>query len=219
MKKRAIERVSDRCQRICGEKREDCYVNSKSQINCIADMVINKTTSMGMLLRGALESDDLEFVRDTIRESMNNSTELSNWVRYLQIVPDLQNLSTLVLDADSEERRTEIRYPLPEDKRPFINVLLGDGKSEGELVNFSQSGLQVLSTEPFDKGMVLDCQLTARISAAHAISFRAAVMYAVPAGDAHIMGMRVMDVQGGNVFNIFGTVHQLMVDVDMDSIL
>ena len=115
MSDKRIERVSDRCKRICGEKLDDCYVNRKEQLLCISDMVVNKTASIMMALSASLQMDDTEFLKETARDSLSDTCELSNWIKYLQIVPDLQNLSSLVLDADSAEKRTEIRYPLPKE--------------------------------------------------------------------------------------------------------
>ena len=214
MPEKRIERVSDRCRRICGENLDHCFVNKKEQINCISDMVINKTASIMMALSASLQMDDYEFLKDTGRESLSDTCELSNWVKYLQIVPDLLTLSSLVLDADSAEKRSEIRYPLPSEFEGKVNIIFSD-MLEARLINFSQSGMQVATNKPIEQGTVLECHLTKDIEEGLVSPFKAKAMYVVSSNGSNICGMRIVEMQGSEVFNFFSLVHQLMLDIKM----
>jgi hypothetical protein len=210
-----VQRVSDRCKRICGQKEPECYVNKKEQINCISDMVINKTSSVMMALSASLQMDDSVFLRETARESLSDACELSNWIKYLQIVPDLFTLSTLVLDAASAEKRTEIRYPLPKDFEGRINVIY-NGMLEAKLVNFSQKGLQIISSQPIKEGTVLQCHMMTDVAEGSNNPFKATAMYCVSVDGSNICGARITEMQGSEVFNYFSLVHQFMLDMTVD---
>jgi len=207
-----IERVSDRCERICGQKQSECFVNKKDQINCISDMVVNKTSSIMMALSASLQMDDSEFLLDTARESLADACELSNWIKYLQIVPNLLTLSTLVLDAENTEKRMEIRYPTPEEFEGRLNVIY-DEMLEAKLVNFSQKGMQIRSAKPIEGGAVIKCHLIADIADGLKNPFIATVMYCVPQDGAYVSGVRISQMQNSSVFNFFSLVHQLMLDL------
>ena len=177
-------------------------------------MVVNKTASIMMALSASLQMDDYEFLKDTARESLSDTCELSNWVKYLQIVPDLLTLSSLVLDADSAEKRTEIRYPLPSEFKGKFNVIFSDMLEAG-LINFSQSGMQVATSKPIEQGTVLECHLTEDIEKGLVNPFKAKAMYVVSSNGSNICGMRIVEMQGSEVFNFFSLVHQLMLDIKM----
>jgi hypothetical protein len=209
---KAIQRVSDRCERICGKKQSECYVNKREQINCIADMVINKTSSIIMSLSASLQTDDGGFLRDTASESLTDASELSNWIKYLQIVPDLRTLSTLVLDTSSAEKRKEIRYPVPGDLEGRINVICDDMPDAG-LLNFSQSGMQIRSSRPIKEGAVLKCHIVTDVEEGPKNPFKATAMYCIPVEGSYMCGARISEMRGSGVFNFFSLVHQLMLDM------
>jgi hypothetical protein len=214
MQERSVDRVRDRCRRICGETREDCFVNSREQINCIADMVVNKTSVMSIALNALLKSNDPENMKRKAEGAKRSASELSNWIKYLQMVPDLQALSTLVLDAEAEEKRTEIRYPVPEEEKGMIRVVLPGG-SEAGLNYFSQSGLGLVSQEPLEKGSEPECRLTSDATGPHMVVFRGTVMYSFPSEGGHVSGMRINEVKGQGSFNFFDTVNQFLINIEM----
>jgi hypothetical protein len=209
---KAIHKVSDRCERICGKKKSECFVNKKEQINCIADMVINKTTTIAMSLTASVRMKDSDFILETALESISDAGELSNWIKYLQIVPDLLTLSSLVLDVDSTEKRKQIRYPVPGEFEGRIRVVFDDMHKVG-LLNFSQSGMQMLSSRPMEKGNIIQCHLAADIEEAPTTPFKAAVMYCFPTGGSYTCGARILELRGSEIFNFFSPVHQLMLDM------
>jgi hypothetical protein len=132
-------------------------------------------------------------------------------------VPDLQTLSSLVLDADSAEKRTEVRYPLPPEFVGKINVLFSD-MIEAKITNFSQSGMQITTNKQVERGDVLTCNLSEDISEGLKNPFKARVQYAVPSNDSYICGMRIVEMQGSDIFNFFSLVHQLMLDIRINAI-
>jgi hypothetical protein len=210
--KKKIQRVSDRCKRICGKKQSECFVNKKEQINCIADMVINKTSSIIMTLGASVQMKDSEFILETAMESLSDAGELSNWIKYLQIVPDLLTLSSLILDADSMEKRKEIRYPVPGELEGQIKVV-SDDIPEARLVNFSQSGMQILSSRPIEGGAVHQYHLMSDIEDGLKNPFKAMVMYCIPTEGSYICGARIVEMLGSGIFNFFSPIHQLMLDM------
>jgi hypothetical protein len=214
MQERSVDRVEDRCRRICGETRDDCFINSRKQINCISDTIINKTTIMTISLGSILKSNDMDLMKKKAAFAMKSASELANWIKYLQMVPDLQALSSLVLDAEAEEKRTEIRYPVPEREKGRIRVVLPGG-SEAGLIYFSQSGLGILSPEPLEKGSDLECRLTSDITGPQAEVFRAGVRYSAPSGDGHFCGMLISEVKGYGPFNFFDLVNQFLTDIEL----
>jgi len=217
MKETSIDRVGDRCRRICGEARDDCFINSRKKINCIADMVVNKTAVMSISLGALMKSNDPEIMKKKAEGAMRNAAELSNWIKYLQMVPDLQALSSLVLDAVSEEKRMEIRYPLPAEDEGKIRVVLPGGQ-EAVLADFSQSGLGMVSAEQLGNGSEQHCRLTSDATGPHMDVFSAKVMYSVPSGGGYVTGMRIGGVMGQGAFNFFNMVNQLLLDIEMQGL-
>lgn len=211
---KVIQRVRDRCERICGKKQSECFVNKKEQINCMADMIINKASSIIMALGTSLQMDDHALLRDTAKESLSAASELSNWIKYLQIVPDLFALSTLVLDADSVKKRTEIRYPMPKDFEGMIKVIY-DNTFEARLINFSQNGMQIILSQPLEKGTVIKCHLLADIIDENTKPFKATAMYCVPKGNSYMCGAQITDMRNSGFFNFFSLVHQLMMEITL----
>lgn len=208
-----IERMVDRCLRMCGEVRTDCYVSSRRQMNCLSDLIINKTAGMTMALTASLEMGDCKFMEETVRESLTNANELSNWIKYMQAIPDLQAVGEMVLDADTADKRTEIRYPMPEAKVGQLRVLL-EGSSEASLLNFSQSGLRLLSPVPMRQGDMLDCKLTADVEILHTAPFRATVINSFQSpGGLHSCGLLVKELGGSKAFNFFNMAHQILIDI------
>ena len=214
---RAVDRVGDRCVRICGGMKEECFVNRREQINCIADMVINKTTVMSVALDSALKTGDREMIEKRIKASLKSASELANWIKYLQMVPDLRTLSSLVLDADSGEKRMEIRYPMPEDETGSLRVVLPGG-GESSLVDFSQSGLGILSQAPLQAGAVVECRLTSDATGPRPEVFTAEARWCLPAGGGHACGMLIREVKGRASFNFFNMVNQFMLNIELEGL-
>lgn len=210
-----IHRMIDRCRRICGEADKNCYVNSKDQLKCITDVVINRTAGISMLLGFTLNEKEKASIDEGIRESLAMANELSNWVKYLQMISDLKELSSLVLDSDSAEKRKEVRYPLPNYLRDSIGVKikLAGAAAPAVLVNFSQSGLQIKSAEPLAVGSRIECCLALPHPAENEVTFKATVRYS--SGGGGFAGAQIEEVSGVKVFNFFNNVHYFIMETGM----
>jgi hypothetical protein len=213
-----IDRVEDRCKRICGETREHCYVNSRQQLNCIADLVINKTASISMLLGFSLDEQDKEAANENLRESISISNELSNWVKYLRIVKDLRDLSSLVLDSDSAEKRTEIRYPMPGgyETQVAMTIALPDSEVQCVIVNFSQSGAQLRCPKALDIDSLAECIIKLPPPYNNEMPCRARIKYCGKSDGDYIIGARIDEVSGSRSFNFFEKIINLLLQTAIE---
>jgi hypothetical protein len=207
-----IDRMIDRCRRICKTPDKQCFINSREQLNCIADMVINKAAGISMLLELSLLEEEKDIIDEDIMESISSANELSNWIRYLQMVGDLHELSSLVLDSDSSEKRKEIRYPVPEILSEKISVRV---KRSGEimpvrLTNFSQSGLQIKSPEPLDIDHLGEFSIASADTEARELTLKASIRYCWEQDGKFVMGARIEELLGSATFNFFTNVYDLM---------
>lgn len=106
------DNIVDRCKLICGGVSESCIIDNTRHLDCIADMVINKTSAISLLLGRAVKESPDEAAQ-SIYSAMTISNELSNWVKYLQMTRNLKHLNELQWDVGISHRRKEARYPFP----------------------------------------------------------------------------------------------------------
>ena len=206
----SVHTMSDRCKRICGTHEGGCYVDNKSQLNCIADLVINKSSNISMGLGVALSREMDDTAREMVLDSIANANELSNWIKYLQVAGNMSALSSLVLDTDSQEKRSEMRYPLPESQRGNIEIELSQphGKCAGPIVDFSQSGLRVACKSELAPSTQLVCTLRGK---SNSVVFSGTVQYCNPVGaPEYLIGIRITQVRGKEGFNFFNEVYQIL---------
>ena len=211
-----INRMKDRCRLICGSDDPDCFVMSKNQLNCIADLVINKTTAITMMLSLSLSNKKAYEEGEAIRQAFASTNELTNWIKYLQMVGDMRELHSLVLDSDQNEKRGEIRYPMPEAQADKVGMALADTEGQGFLrvLNFSQSGVRFVSPAPYEVGNVIECCLvSSRGSRDDRVVFKAEVHNCQGSEGSYQVGARVGEVSGKDAFNFFGNMHSLMLGV------
>lgn len=208
-----ISRVSDRCRNICGEPDEHCYINSEKRLNCIADLVINKTMGVSLMLDSAMEECTQENLMQYLTLSSVTINELSNWIKYLQLVQDLKELSSLELDSTNTEKRQEIRYPMPKELTDEIRIALAGPKGEVSVTvtNFSQRGLQVQSPVAMQKGTQLECVIIQRDDLGLAMHLKAEVRYCAGKQSSYVMGLKVHELSGKTVFNLFSVIYSLVV--------
>ncbi len=204
----ALDRMSDRCKRLCGPNDKHCFINHKEQINCIADMVVNKTSAASMLLGLNLQDAASQELKEDLTESITLLTELSNWIQYLQLVPDLQATSSLILSSDLSEKRTEIRYPVPKglEGRTLLHITDETGTTfKGQLVDFSQSGMGFSIPASLKPDTEVDCTISDR-GEEHTARVRAWVKYCIRTNESYTAGIRIEELEGNRRFNFFGTV-------------
>ncbi len=211
-----INRMKDRCRLICGRDDADCFVMSKNQLECIADLVINKTTATSMMLELSLSGNVIDEDGEAIRKAFASTNELTNWIKYLQMVLDMKELHSLVLGSDMNEKREEIRYPMPEAQADKVGMALADtgGKDFMRVINFSQSGVRFVSPAPYEVGDVVESYLVSSGGTwADTVVFKAEVCNCIGSGGSYQVGARVGEVSGKEVFNFFVNVHSLILGV------
>jgi hypothetical protein len=211
-----IERMSDRCKRICGSADRHCYIHRNEQISCIADIVINKTAGISMFLGMSLKQSGAGAGDEYVRESISASNELSNWIKYLQLAGNLRELSSLVLDANPGEKRTEIRYPLPEAHSIHIAAHVGlpgyNMPVAVAVTNFSQSGVQLKCPEPLETGTRVDGRVFPALYEDRETPFGAVIKYCAKHEGGHLVGARVVEVSGGTTFNFFNSIYRCITE-------
>ncbi len=213
-----INRMKDRCRLICGSDDADCFVMSRNQLNCIADLVINKTTAISMMLELSLSKKKVYEEGEAVRRAFTSSNELSNWIKYLQMVGDMRELHSLVLGSDQNEKRGEIRYPLPEAKADRTGISLAGSEGHGFLrvLNFSQSGVRFVSPASYEVGDVIESYVVSRGGRRDdCVVFKAEVRNCRGSEKSYQVGARVMEVAGKDVFNFFVNVHTLLMGMDV----
>lgn len=207
-----LDRMSDRCKRICGTVDNECYINSKNQLRCIIDMVINNTSTITMTLGFSLDEDSRDAMVENMKLAINSSNELSNWIKFLQLMGDLKKLSSLVLDSDAKENRTEIRYPMTV---PTGKITVYANGAHGDIINYSQSGVKFYCSEPLEPGTSMEADLVLNIPQGKKVPIVLKVAYCIKSEDnnQYIAGAQLQEVYGSRLFNFFNEVHHMIMDL------
>lgn len=207
-----IDRMIDRCQRICGSAEGGCFINNRDQLKCIADLVINKTSGITMTLDFLTTETDPQTLQEGIRDSVRAANELANWIKYMQLVQDLRQMSSLVLDSDQKEKRKEIRYPVP-SRFNAIKVRAeaeGGPAAEGALENFSSSGLRFTSNMPIAPGTRMSLTVS---NTSSSLSLSAIARYCGDAGrPKHTIGALIESDCSGGTPNFFNDAYRFLME-------
>jgi hypothetical protein len=207
-----LDRMEDRCRRICGDGGSDCFVNSKDQLSCIADMIVNKTASIAMGLSFALESGDKEILEDCVRDTITNTHELQNWIKYLQLVKDLRHTGDLVMNSLHSVKREEIRYPVPQEYEGQIEIRVRDPEMNLKLIDFSQSGFKVVSDRPLEATRIFEAVLFNTKNMQEGQRMTADTMFCRATDGGYQIGARVLSLEGAKVFNFFNGVYSVIMN-------
>jgi len=200
-----IERMKDRCSKFCGDKDTECFAHSKRQLNCLADIIVNKAGSISMLMGHTLEEGVDETSADVVEIAYSGMNELTNWIQYLMIVGDMRQVQDLVLGAKLNKNRSEIRYPVPIADKESIKMQCNSMDSGPmAILNFSQTGTRFVSSCPFAEDETYEFTLLNADDAARGTSFKARVMHCVEVSGEYQIGAKVIECSGSKVFNFFG---------------
>ncbi len=207
--------MHERCERICGGHKEQCFIGNKKQVECVADMVINKVFGISSIIEMAMGESNPEKIRENLSHAFRTVNELVTWVKYLQISHDLLVLSSLSRESAIHEKRTEIRFPLTEIHQKYImmKVKIADSFVPVGITNFSAHGIQFTCPEPLAPGTVKDCILLSTRVIEKEVSFRVKVKYCTKQGAAFIAGVRTESVSDTVFFDFFRSVHELIMQV------
>ncbi len=76
--------IEDRCSLMCGIAATDCLNYSERQIDCIADMVLNRVWPVKLLLEDALKTGRADYLIKHQDEITGSLQELIDWARHIQ---------------------------------------------------------------------------------------------------------------------------------------
>lgn len=189
-------RLNERCERICGSDFEHCFIANRRQIECIADMVINKVFGISALIETALEEDQPGVLHEKLDRAMRNSRELINWVKFLQVAHDLRTLRTIGAAPETREQRREARYPVPEEAGRYLGLKVdkGDTLRRVRLTNFSRTGMQFRSPEPLEQGVLYRCVLSTEHTIRQEVVLAVSVKYCTAEGEEFLVGVSIEEV-------------------------
>lgn len=200
----------ERCHRICGGL-DDCFINNKKQIDCISDILINKAFGTSEIIEQLIKKYQDEELSLMLREALRGPYEIINWVKYLQIARDLK-FSPEPLRQSLNERRREIRYPLPETIQKYIDLSIdAHGRMlAGIITNLSQQGLQFITTEPVKPGMIYDLKLSSTRATGKDLFLKIKTVYCNRNEDKFISGAFIVEMPDDLSFNFFKNVLDLL---------
>ena len=209
------DKIVDRCKVICGGVSESCIIDNTRHLDCIADMVINKTSGISLLLGRALREGPDE-ASQNIHNAMTISNELSNWVKYLQITRDLKHLNALHWNVGISDARKVARYPLPKIYEKYISmkVTLPGRSVPVSIIDFCQRGTQFQSPEPLEPGAATECTLTTTYNIKKEVHFRMMIKYCSLRGDGYLIGAHIDEVDDSSEFNFFNNIYDFIVEIE-----
>jgi len=207
--------MRERCKRICGDDKDHCFIGNKKQIECIADMVINKMFGISSIIAVSMGESSPEKIREKLSHAMKTMDELIAWVKFLQIANDLRELSSLSFEDGVPEKRRETRYPLPESYRDYIlmKVKVGDSLVPVSITNFSRHGIRFMCPEPLAPGTVVECILLSSHRIRKEVLFSVKVRYCTKQGATFDTGVQTEDISDKVSFDFFRSVHDLIMQM------
>jgi hypothetical protein len=211
------DKIVDRCKVICGGISESCFMDNTRHLDCIADMVINKTSGISLLLNRALREDPDE-ASENIRNAITILKELSNWVKYLQVTRNLKQLNALHSNAGISDCRKVARYPLPEMYEKYISmkVTLPGRSIPVSIIDFCQRGSQFRSAEPIEPGSIITCTLSTQFNIKKEVHCSMTVKYCSPRDGAYLIGAHVTDVDDSSEFNFFNNIYDFIIEIQKE---
>ena len=209
------DKIVDRCKVICGGVNENCIIDNTRHLDCIADMVINKTVGISLLLGKALRESPDEAAQN-IRNAMTISNELANWVKYLQMTRDLKHLNELHRNVGISHRRNVARYQLPKIYEEYISmkVNLPDRNIPVRIIDFCQRGVRFQSPEPLKTGAAVDCTLTTTHNINKKVHFRIRIKYCCADSNGYLIGAHTDEVDDNLEFNFFNNIYDFIAEIE-----
>ncbi len=204
--------MENRCLTICGSERKRCFIRNSKQINCIADMILNKVSGILGIIELTLEENRNEKVAGNLQKATESIHELVNWVKFLQIAHDLRKISLQSEGAGSHDKRREIRYPFPDIYRKYLTmrVKIADAFREVVIINFSSHGVQFSLSEPLEVNAVIDCVLFMRHTIEKKVFFRARVRYSSGEHEGFVTGVEIEEMPEHLNFDFFDNMFEFI---------
>lgn len=211
-----IDRIIDRCKIICGGATEECIIDNTRHLDCIADMVVNKTSAISLLLGRAIDEERPESTNENIQNAITISNELNNWVKYLQVSRNLKHLSTLQSDVGPSQRRKVARYPLPEMYRKYIlmQIALSGRIVPVSIIDFCQRGTQFECPEALELESVVECTLTTTYHMRKEVHFKTRIKYCSSKDSKYLIGAHIEEVADRLNFNFFNNIYAFITEIE-----
>ncbi|HHN64461.1 MAG TPA: PilZ domain-containing protein [Nitrospirae bacterium] len=205
----------ERCRKICGESPDSCVIESKEQVICIADMVLNKIMGLQGLLDFALEESEVEKIREHLGNAKKLLDDLVEWVRFIQIAHDLKTIYDLSVETKTNERRRFRRYPLPGGYQDLLEITLSgsDAVTRARVINFSKKGMLFISPLPLVVGSVVEGRISIPQVPAdrQEYAFMAKVVHCRSVDEGYRVGVELQRFAGADEVDCFKVVYNLIV--------
>jgi len=205
--------MHERCKRLCGEERENCFISNKKQILCLTDMVINKITGISALLQIIREEINDVKTLALLERADREMQALVDWIRFLEVAGDLREFLKAQPELRDPERRREPRFPVTKTLREMIRL---DVEMNGvcrtvDIINMSNRGLLFSSSQPAESGSVLNARLVFVRTPLRERSFHLHVIYSHPRAGVYLTGCEVSPEEK-ELFDIFKSVYEYIED-------
>lgn len=203
--------MKKRCGEICGEDVRNCFIDNQKQIDCIADMVLNKVFAVSLCIEPVLNDASGDKNRQYLEQAMHALNELTNWIKYLQVVRDIRLLAS-VSDDRMSDRRRESRYPMPEIYHRHLKCLVAvsDILIPVRLVNFSRHGLSLVITDELTVDSSYRCIIATAQTIRKEASFHIRIRHCTGHADGFLVGAEIEDIADGLSFDFFENIVSFM---------
>lgn len=207
-----VKIMRQRCEMICGNDAAgvECITANSNQVKCVTDMVVNQAYGISSVIDMMKEEEDPGTVLQYMEEIQTISSELINWAKYLQVTSDIRKLMAQ-LSPDGHDKRSQVRYPFPEEFREFVSIRLdAPVQAYASIINFSQSGIQFRykGEAPLDSALV--CTLLSHERIGKKVTFICEVKYFTDEEGEVIVGAQIVEVSDSPDFNFFMNVLDFM---------
>lgn len=196
--------MEKRCRDICGDDVRHCFIDNQKQIDCIADMVLNKVFAVSLCIEPVLNDAGGDKNRQCLEQAMHALNELTSWIKYLQVAKDIRLLASVSEDRMSDRRR-ESRYPMPEIYQRHLKFLVAVSEIfiPARLVNFSRHGLSFVSADELSVGSSHRCMISTVQTIRKETSFNIRVRHCSAHADGYMVGAEIDGIPDSLSFDFF----------------
>lgn len=149
--------------------------------------------------------------------ALREMEQLSDWIKYLQIVRDIKIFFSLSEERIPEKRK-ETRFPLPEVYQKYIElrVKVKDTSLPVILINFSKKGLQFKCKEHLRLNSLLEFTVHFIRKVKKKVSFKARIKHCAKQKDGLVFGAQIVEISDSITFNFFKCVIDAILEVSAD---
>ncbi len=192
------------------------FYNNKNPIICIADIVINKISCIKDVLILALKENKNDALSKDLNLASKNIDDLIDWVKYLKITHDLQDLNYMYDESDRmQERRKENRYLLPEIYQKHLNmkVKLSDAFVPVSLIDYSTNGIKFRSQFSFDIDSIKEGIVSLSETDSKIILFKVKIRHCKEHNGMFITGGQIEEIADDISIELFKKIHSYIMGI------